>query len=75
MLTIILGILLYAVCCVGLPYVQIETDIVKLWVPREYLLYSFVNHNEYGGETGENVISAVYTLKRSRYLDLFPFRV
>ncbi|KAF8360928.1 ptc-3 [Pristionchus pacificus] len=34
MVTIILGILLYAVCCVGLPYVQIETDIVKLWVPQ-----------------------------------------
>lgn len=44
MVTIILGILLYAVCCVGLPYVQIETDIVKLWVPREYSL--FIHHIE-----------------------------
>ncbi|GMS84862.1 hypothetical protein PENTCL1PPCAC_7037, partial [Pristionchus entomophagus] len=32
--TIILGILLYTVCCWGLQYVQIETDIVKLWVPQ-----------------------------------------
>ncbi|GMT15311.1 hypothetical protein PFISCL1PPCAC_6608, partial [Pristionchus fissidentatus] len=32
--TIILGILLYTVCCYGLQFVQIETDIVKLWVPQ-----------------------------------------
>ncbi|GMR37186.1 hypothetical protein PMAYCL1PPCAC_07381 [Pristionchus mayeri] len=32
--TIVLGILLYTVCCWGLQYVTIETDIVKLWVPQ-----------------------------------------
>lgn len=34
--TIVIGLLGFAVCCIGLQYVIIETDIVKLWVSREF---------------------------------------
>ncbi|KAI6242942.1 Protein patched-like protein 1 [Aphelenchoides fujianensis] len=32
--TIVIGLLGFAVCCIGLQYVIIETDIVKLWVSQ-----------------------------------------
>ncbi|VDL82709.1 unnamed protein product, partial [Nippostrongylus brasiliensis] len=30
--TVVIGLFLYTVCCVGLKDVEIETDLVKLWV-------------------------------------------
>ncbi|VDL68871.1 unnamed protein product [Nippostrongylus brasiliensis] len=32
--TVVIGLFLYTVCCVGLKDVEIETDLVKLWVQQ-----------------------------------------
>ena len=40
---LVISMLLMLLCCVGLPYVKIETDIVKLWVSRmsDFVLFIY----------------------------------
>lgn len=37
----IISTVMMLLCCFGLPYVKIETDIVKLWVSRKFFFHFF----------------------------------